>query len=451
MRALMLLVIVAVMLASYLSSPAIGLAPGPVRLLPDALAGIVALYVLVVGARDQFRLVDAKYWILFGALAVVVAAGPLVNGESPGPIVNGIRYYLRAIPFFFLPAVFRFSEQDLRRIYGLILFFCLVQVPIAIYQRLDLAARGHFTGDDVFGTVMHSGILSILLICALCILASLTVRGRFPKLWFGVCFLLLIIPMSINETKISLLVLPVALLATFYFASPPGRRLVVTASALGLISLGGAIFVPLYNYYNTLNNPVPMTVGDWFDSKTLKSYLKTDARVGSTDEAGRLDALTLAFREFSGDPIKLAFGVGLGNASQSSLGEQFSGRYQTLYWQYVLAVSMGAFLLEIGLLGALLVLALHIALLRDSLVVLRIDQGLVADVAPGYVGLWIAILVGLFYTSIHTFEVLSFLVFFTSGLLAARRTELRALDSKARATRRRTSRLTGTAPQFRIE
>jgi O-antigen ligase len=435
----MYVVIVVVMLAAYLSSPAVAIAPSVLKLLPDVLSGLVAVYVIAVGAKQQFRNVNPKYWFIFGALLLVVACGPIVNQEAPGPIINGMRYYLRAVPFFFLPAVCHFEERDLRRYAALLLALALLQLPIALDQRFELAAEGRFTGDYVYGTLMISGILSLFLITVLCLIGALAVRGRIAKGWFAVCFVLLVIPMSINETKVSMVLLPLGMLITFFFASPPGRRWRTSAAALALLAIAGAIFVPLYNYYNTLNNPYPMTITDWFDSRTLKRYFLSEARVGSTDEAGRGDSIIVPIKQFSRDPVKLVFGLGIGNASLSSLGNQFTGRYKSIYWTYVQTTSASAFLFEIGLLGTLLVLGLHFMWLRDAVVVARGNKGLTSDLAPGYIGAWVVITIGLFYLTIHTFESLSFVFFFLSGLIAARRTELArfARDGRGLGPKRR--------------
>ena len=425
MRILMYVVICAIMLAAYLTTAEVRLAPGFVKLLPDALSALVAVYVVATGARQQFRDVDPKYWLLFGALGLVFVCGPIVNQEGPGPIVNGMRYYLRAVPFFFLPAVCSFEDRDLRRYGALLLAFAFLQLPTSIDQRLTLAAEGRFTGDYVYGTLLISGVLSMFLISVLCVLGALTVRGRFPKKWFALCFVLLVIPMSINETKVTLVLLPLGLLITFVLASKPGRRLRTVFSVLGLLAIAGVILVPLYNYYNTLNNPYPLTIADFFDSDILKNYFLMEGRVGSGDQAGRGDSIILPFKQFSDDPVRLVFGLGMGNASQSSLGSQFSGYYQSLYWPYVQTTSVSAFLFEVGLLGTLLILTLHFVLLRDAIAVMKNDRGLLADLAPGYVAAWTVITTGLFYLAIHTVESLSFIFFFLSGLLATRQAQMK--------------------------
>jgi hypothetical protein len=422
---LMYLIISAAMLADYLSSLDIGFIPGVVKFLPDLLAAVTVVYVAAAGTRQRFRYVNMKYWLIFGAIGVVMVCGPIVNHESPGPMVAGMRYYLRALPFFFLPAIVNFSDRDIQRYMNVIFGFALLQSPVAVSQRVASEAKGWFTGDYVYGTLMISGILSLFLIAVLCVMAALMLRGRFRKIWFAVCFIVLVIPMSINETKVTVFLLPLGLLATFVLASPPEHRVRGTLSALGLLIIASAIFVPLYDYLNTLHNPEPFTIEDFLTGQgKMGRYVENDAGVGTGKEAGRADALIVPFKELSRDPIKFTFGLGLGNASKSSLGSQFSGRYQTLYWNYVMEESASAFLFELGFLGTSLILLLHWLLLRDAFFVAKHDHGLIGILAPGYVGAWIIITIGLFYLTIHVFVSLSFMFWFFSGLIAARRERL---------------------------
>jgi hypothetical protein len=350
-------------------------------------------------------------------------------------MINGMRSYLRAIPFFFLPAVVNFTEQDIRRYLKLLLAFSLIQCPIAVYQREDITAHNNFSGDNVFGTLMISGILSLFLISVLCVMGGLMLRGRVGKIWYAACFVLLVIPMSINETKVTVFLLPLSLIVTFALASPPGRRIPVTLAAIGLLAAAGAIFVPLYNYYNTLHNPAPFTVQDFFTKSDLfGTYMNREAGVGTNEEAGRMTALLTPLKEFSHDPLKLTFGLGLGNASRSSLGSQFAGQYHTLYWNFAQNLSISMFLFELGAFGTGLILLLHFVVLRDAFFVSRRDKGLLAAVAPGYIGAWVTITVGLFYLTIHNFESLSFMFWFMSGLLAARRQRLRESGTRSHTT-----------------
>ena len=420
----MYLVIVAATFATYVSS--IGVAPGFVKYLPDFLSLLLAVFVVAAGARQRFRYLNIKYWLVFVAMGLVMACGPLANQEAVGPVIAGMRYYLRAMPLFFLPAVVDFGDRDIQNYLKVLLGIALLQAPLAIEQRYATEAIGGHTGDYVFGTLMISGVLSLFLIAVLCFMASLMIRGRISKVWFAVCFVILMIPMSINETKVTVFLLPLGLWLTFFLSAPPRRRLLVTGQVIIYIAVAAVIFVPIYDHFNKKVDDTPyFTIEDFLTTPGMVTdYLTKDAGVGTGEEAGRGDALLAPFQEFAHDPVRLAFGLGLGNASQSSLGSQFSGRYATLYWNFVQTLSMSGFLFEFGVLGTGLVLLIHLLLLKDALFISKNDSGILGEIAPGYVGAWAVITVGLFYITIHTFESLSFMFWFFSGLLAARRERL---------------------------
>ena len=84
----------------------------------------------------------------------------------------------------------------------------LVQVPIAVAQRLIAKAAGHGTGDAVFGTMMISGILTVFLVSAICVAAAFTARGRLGWLGFTLFSLTLLLGTAVNETKVTVLLLP---------------------------------------------------------------------------------------------------------------------------------------------------------------------------------------------------------------------------------------------------
>src|ERR1700722_3214955 len=177
-------------LAEFFSTGAQGsgfhLLPAPVKFLPDMLSVIFAVYVIGAGVRTKFQAVPVKYLLVFGALSVIIICGILANNVAAGPIVAGMRYYLRGIPFFFLPAVMAVPEWKLRRYLYFVLGISFLQVPFAIYERYHLESTGHETGDGVIGTLGDSGGLSLYLICVMCVLAAAMLRGRISKTAFFV-------------------------------------------------------------------------------------------------------------------------------------------------------------------------------------------------------------------------------------------------------------------------
>jgi hypothetical protein len=428
MRFLMLVMILVCTLAVYLSSQDVQWLPAAAKFLPEVLSLIAAVFVVLLGVHQNFRFVSAKYLLVFAALAVVIVCGILVNQVAPGPVLAGMRYYLRPIPFFFVPAVFDFSDKQIKQFMRWLLALALLQVPVAVYQRYTLAMTGHISGDHVFGTLMESGNLSIFLICVLCVAAALTLRGQMSK-WIFLClFLLLLVPMSINETKITVFALPLVLMLTMIVGSPRGKRLRMAAFSLTLIVVGGFIFVPVYDFFNTWNNDDPnhvLRIEDFLSHPDqIGTYLDTNATVGSRKEAGRVDAIVIPLQVISKTAPELGFGLGIGNTTKSSLGSQFSGRYEPVYGIYSVETSMATFMLETGIFGAFLVLFIHFMIFLDAVNVMRQDHGLAGIIALGWIGTSVVIGATLFYITIHTSETLSYMFWFFSGLIAAKRTRM---------------------------
>jgi hypothetical protein len=424
MQSMMFLTIGGVTMAAYLSS--IGVVPATLKFLPEMLSGLAILYVLVAGIHQRFALVNIKYWLAFSTLVMLLLCGAVANDVAPGPIISGMRYFLRAIPFFFLPAVYDFKDWQLRQYLQILVTVCLLQVPIAAYERYSIMASGHTSNADaVYGTLMQTGVLALFLTCALCLLGAAMLRGRLSKLTFGICFLLFMIPLSISETKITVIVLPLGLLLTFILGAPAHKRLAASLAAAATLAVGGAIFVPVFDYYQA-KSAVPYTIAGFFTEKQeLESYLDTGARVGVDKDPGRINAIAVPLQQLSRDPITLAFGFGIGNASKSNLGAAFTGAHYAVYRRYTIATSASAFLLEAGILGVALILLLHWLIFRDALFVARHDHGLVGILAQGSVASVIIVTAGLFYVALHVSEAASYMFWFLAGLISARRERIR--------------------------
>ena len=112
-----------VMLAAYLVK--LGVLPALAKFLPELFSAIVAIYVIVAGVGQRFRFVPSKYWVMFGVLGLWLVCGILANGVGTGPIVAGIRTYLRPLPFFLLPAVVNFQDLQIRQQLKLLLGLAL--------------------------------------------------------------------------------------------------------------------------------------------------------------------------------------------------------------------------------------------------------------------------------------------------------------------------------------
>jgi hypothetical protein len=418
-----LLMVLSVTLAQYLSN--IHLAPSLLKYLPEGLSVLCAAIVLLAGPRDRFRYVAPRYWLTFFSTAAVMACGILANDVAPGPLLEGLRFYLRAIPMFFLPAVIAVTESQLRTQLRLLLAIALLQVPLSVYQRYTIYALGHMSGDDVYGTLMISSIMSIFLVAVICVAAALALRGRLSKIAFFCIFVLLVIPTTINETKSTVFLLPIGLLTTLLAGSPPRKRLRVGVSAVLLLTVFAGLFVPIYDFFAVTNNPYPYTFESFFtDKKRVMTYLDRNTDIGSRGEVGRVDSIVAPLQEFSSDPVHLVFGVGIYNASFSALGNNYTGEYYPLLGHYAGETSAAAFLVETGVLGLALALILDWLVFRDAVYVATRDRSLFGALALGWLGIMVVVVISTFYKSLHYFESLSYLFWYFSGVIAAQRMRL---------------------------
>jgi hypothetical protein len=395
--------------------------PMPFQFVPELLSAAVAVAVVARGPATQFRLVRPQYWLVFGAILVVMLAGVIANAVEPGPVFAGIRNYMRAIPWFFVGAIYAFSEKQLGSQLRLLCAIALLQLPLAVDQRLQTA---HPTGDWTTGTLLISSIMSIYLINCICVAAAFYVRRRLALRQFLLLAMLMFVPTMINETKGTLILLPLGLLLAFVATAAPGRRFKDIALAFSLVAAAGAIYVPVYNYL-VQEREYAATIGEfWSDSERLERYVWTKGEVGTTVKGGRLDAILVPARALAEDPVRLAFGYGIGNVSRSTLGQRYSGEYHELFNPFM-QNAFARLILEIGVLGLSLVILLMWMILRDAKIVARQDGGLMGALAGGWVAVSAIMLLSILYKDATTLVSLSYLFWYFSGIVTAAR--MRAL------------------------
>lgn len=394
------------------------------------LLGVVALiYVVLFGTQNRFRYVRPAYWFIFGALLLTMLAGIALNSVDPGTVFAGTRSYLRAIPWFFVGAVVVFTETDIQKQFRLVLVIALIQVPLAIEQRMHGfgGELGYvtYTGDATSGTFLISSVLSLFLICCLCTLVAFYLRGRLTRWRFAVLFVTLLVPTLINETKGTLIFLPLGLVVTVLAVVEPRRRIRAAMVAAGLAVFSGALFVPVYDYFR--EDSKPNVIELFTDADVLESNLQKDIDVGSVSEtpAGRLDAVLVPLRELSAEPATFVFGLGVGNVSDSALGIQFVGEHFQRFRPF-LRHAFASITLELGVFGFVLVLALFWCVYSDSVMVARRDSGFWGAFAAAIAGATAVVTVSMIYKDLVTHISMSFLFWYFSGLVAAHRMRLAA-------------------------
>jgi hypothetical protein len=417
MNVLLFLVLLAATTFDYLIS--LGAAPRFLKFTPEVFSAIVLIYVIFLGVRSRFALIRPAYWFFFGAITIIMLCGAVANGLGTGPVFAGIRTYLRAVPLFLLPAVLLISDAKLRKQLLLLLAICLGQLPVALMQRAATAWRGGVTGDDTSGTLLSSGVLSIFLICATCLLIATLLRKKISTPLFLTLFVLILLPTALNETKITVVLLPLAMLATFLLNSEGKARVKNLVIATGLMVMFAAIFIPIYNYYiskRTFGTPIT----DFFTQEgRLAGYISKGDSVG-IEKAGRLDSILVPINEMARDPVSFTFGLGLGNVSESAFGVQFTGKYFYRYRPFLKSAA-SRFILEIGIVGFLVSLTFLWLVFRDAIAVSRYGPGPVGDLAAGWIGVVVVMLIATFYTDTLSAPSLLYPFWYFSGVIAAAR------------------------------
>ena len=428
MRFLVLAMILGVTLVEFMSSgdkwKQYNFLPSQFGFFPELTSLIAALVVLGAGAKSRFAYVRPAYWIVLGSFVVLGVAGIFANDVNGGPVFAALRTYLRSLPWFLLAAAVPISEKQLGNQLKWLLGIALLQIPIAIQQRIRTGSnyfgKVSITGDWTMGTMQDSGVLTVFLLAVICVLVAAFVRKRLNGWLFLLLFVLCLIPTAINETKVTVLMLPAAVLATFMVAAESGKVLRQTMLAVVVLGVAFAIFVPTYNALMA-GREYSVSLTEFFtDSNNWSRYLSSDKGVGATGEVGRLDALAVPTKEVAQDPVTLMLGHGPGNASVSALGEGFGGKYDVLFEPF-LTTTYSRFILEFGLLGVLLLYAGYWLVFQDARAVAR-EQGTVTGyLAAAWVGVTVLALICTVYIKIESFSSLNYLYAYFSGIVMAER------------------------------
>jgi hypothetical protein len=415
---------VSVFLTGYLAQR-LEVIPAVFSLVPELLTGIAVIVVLGRVISSQSVKLDWRYSTFLIAFFFILTFGFLAQSVPTGAIVAGLRNYVKFIPFFLLPLAYRFTPRQLKTQLIVLLVILLMQSPLAVYQRFVQFAHQMHTGDPVRGMATSSSALSMLMACAVALLVSLYLRGRMrlPLLLFAVA--VLVLPTALNETKGTLIMLPIAFLAPALFmprGSKPMRKLIAIAG-IGVLALGA--FIAGYNIL-IQNREGGRQIEAFFSEGRYETYLYTGAADGADRFIGRFDSVAFAIRGISGDPLKMTFGLGAGNVSKSSI-PGFDGEYASFYDRYGVNVTqVSSFLWEIGLAGLLAFIFLYWIVFRDARFLARSSSS-----SAIYGQVWATIIImmtlALMYKSVLAMNEIAYLFWFYSGVVSREAYEQRRL------------------------
>jgi hypothetical protein len=394
----------------------------------SAIAMVIVLARIVAGVRIAL---DVRYVLFFVVLIVTLICGFVLQDVPIGAVVAGIRAHLKFIPFFLLAAVYRFTPEQLTAQMKVLLVILVLETPLAVYQRF-IEFAGHMeTGDYIKGTASTSSALSLVLLFGIATVVSLYLRKKIalPKTLalIGVLFL----PTTINETKATLLLLPVVLIAPAMYMAKGSRAFRRLLPIVAAGTLAGIVFIGVYD---TLiqNRPNGQTIGAFIGDGRFEKYLYRGGEDGP-EHIGRFDSVEIAIERISRDPLTLAIGMGAGNVSTSFLSA-FDGKYAFYQVRYGIGMTqVTTFLWEIGLVGLASYLFLYWCVYRDSRMLAR-GSGAPAIVGQIWVTVTLLMTFGLIYKSVFAFNEIGYLFWYFSGI-AASEAVLQRRERRARLAR----------------
>lgn len=397
--------------ASVFCLPYLGkleLVPRLATLFPEILAGVMLVLVVGRAAAQRSLMMDARYAILFIVLALTIALGAVLNTVSAGVLVAGIRNYFKFFPLFLVPAVYYFSTTQMLRQLTVLLAFCLLQLPMSVVQKYYFSSHGFFTGDVVTGSLGGSGMLTVLLVSAISVLTGFFLTGRVGIRRYLLLMACLFLPTTINETKVTLVLLPLALVwPVIAGGAEVWRRKSRAISSVLSVGVLITIFIPIYDALILERRPEGIT-----------EFLATEGRVqGYLESTGRAGQVEAVVEKLAHDPTKLFLGLGIGNVSESFLGEAYTGAYFRRYGGYV-KTSASQWLWEIGIVGAAVMVVFGFLVFSDAMR-LRRAEGVYASFAIGWSGVMVIMFVSLFYNRALFAEELGYFFWYFSGLIAA--------------------------------
>jgi hypothetical protein len=400
-----------------------------ITLLPDALSGVVLVAVAARYLATRKLYLGAGYLLLLITLLLVIALGILWQTPSSGAIVSGLRQYFKFLPLLLLPAVYEFTPRQLKTQLVLIVGLLMLQPLLAVYQRFIQYSGDMHSGDMITGTLSSSGSLSLLMICALAFFVCAYLRGYIGMTLMLGATVFCSVPTMLNETKIAIVLIPLAVVLPV-LCMPERRRLwkkltpIVGAAAVTLV-----LFVAVYDFLAQYN-PYTTPIAKFLTERSLTSYLYTGrSSVAEDGFVGRADSIVLAVERLSRQPMALAFGLGIGNVSESPI-RSFSGeftRYQMLYGAGMTQISH--LLWEVGIAGTAIYLLLFFVVWRDALWLTRRKDfyGLLGHAWTTTIAL---LTLGLFYLPLFVIDEIAAPLWFFAGVVAAARARAFATNEK---------------------
>jgi hypothetical protein len=410
-----------------------GILPNSAKWLVELFSVSIVPAILVIFAIRKRLSARPAYLVIFLITFSIVAISAVLNQSSASALILGFRHHFKYLPFFVLPLVYDFSEGQIKKILLLLSGILLLQMPVSVLQRFIWFPHLE-TGDVVGGTVGSSGVISIILISAICVLYALYLTRHIAMMPLLIFCLVLFLPTAINETKATIVILPVGLtLITLLFGD---RDMLLKLKKISIYTVFIAIFASLFVYaydvlYSSESESSLLTM--MMREKEGRGYLyygeeQAIDRIEQGYRIGRIDSIVMAYKNISKDIGHLVFGIGIGNTLDAKISF-LRTESEDLRLLFPDMTTIANVLWELGIMGLILLAALLVVIFKDALAI-RKQGSFVGALGLGWCSVVAIMAITLFYLNIFYSDALSTTFWFLSGIVASKAYRIRNSRTK---------------------
>jgi hypothetical protein len=288
-------------------------------------SGILAAAVHAVGmpGRSNARQGIGWFGVLVGLFLLLLAFSSLLNRIPVGQAIVGVRNYVPYIGVATLLLYCRLQPEFVRKLPLGLLAIGLLQMPFALFQHLvtgpwraalrnavgrsDEAIVGTFGGSAVTGG--YTGEMAAFLVMCIVFVIALRRERQIGTGLAALMSLVLLVPILLAETKVSLVLLPLLVGVCFVRDALHNPRFFLVALVVGVI-LVGAIGIVYYLRYWHDSAGAARTLGYSFDPNFMVTRF----------HRGRVGAIVHWYQmnPGAGQVITAFFGHGMGSSLESS-------------------------------------------------------------------------------------------------------------------------------------
>lgn len=317
--------------------------PGTVTYLFDAINVFLFVGIVVRGKHNDNR---SRYYPHVVGLMLLYLLTTVIGGLIAGGSVllylwglrNTFRFYI-----FFVCCVTLLGVRDIPKIISFFKGLFLVNVALCLLEYA-MGYSGDFIGGSFGVQQGGNGYLNLLLVITLVIYVVEYLACKASLLKLVAILLLCCLVMAVAELKVFFLELPVIVLLAIPLSRVSWRSVLL----LAVMVLGVVVGLSAIQFFFSGSGI------DFFTSDAILTYMGDGGYTG-TGDLSRMNAVSrITNMFFLRDPLKLLFGMGLGNCSYSSFAALTSWFYNHFSYLHYVWFSDAYVYLETGLIGLVL-------------------------------------------------------------------------------------------------